>query len=234
MDISFTSPFFVKHDCVAGVVTVYQRNPDGPAEIGRYARSYHSFGSSTFEPFRIGDTWYALYSGDYTCTRIMKLPECEDIGGETPDVYGFCPVEIYVPRFRIITTPNARFSVWPWEEREDAEQRDLELDAGPRVIHGLKDEDEVTDWEWANFGFVAGCVWGDDTFWKLQHLDLSRVEEGILKRDDRYGYLQIPSDLSLPEAVDMRFWEPEDGGVPRLGIAAVRVFDLNEGGAKEL
>lgn len=43
------------------------------------------------------------------------------------------------------------------------------------------------------WGFVQGCVWGDDTCWKLQYLDLSRVEEGIVKREERFGYIPLPN-----------------------------------------
>ena len=28
-------------------------------------------------------------------------------------------------------------------------------------------------------GFVAGCVWGDDSSWKIEYLDLSKADEGI-------------------------------------------------------
>src|SRR3990167_633721 len=45
------------------------------------------------------------------------------------------------------------------------------------------------------FGFVSGCEWGDDTSWKVQFLDLSRIEDGILKRDERFGYIQHPKTL---------------------------------------
>jgi hypothetical protein len=32
------------------------------------------------------------------------------------------------------------------------------------------------------FGFVAGCIWGDDSSWKIQYLDLSDAAGGILVR----------------------------------------------------
>jgi hypothetical protein len=52
------------------------------------------------------------------------------------------------------------------------------------------------------FGFVAGCVWGDDTSWKVQFLDLSKITEGVLKRDSRFGYLEIP-DIPLKNAINL-------------------------------
>lgn len=43
------------------------------------------------------------------------------------------------------------------------------------------------------FGFVAGCVWGDDAGgWKAEFLDLSKIEEGVLSQDGRMGYFELP------------------------------------------
>jgi hypothetical protein len=62
---------------------------DGDIEIGSYERNYPSFAETTFEPFELRGEWYALYSPNYTSTRLMKLPECRDIGGEEPHSHGF-------------------------------------------------------------------------------------------------------------------------------------------------
>ena len=46
------------------------------------------------------------------------------------------------------------------------------------------------------FGFVCGCVWGDDNgAWKLKVIDLEKVEEGILKIEDKFGYFEINTPL---------------------------------------
>ena len=34
---------------------------------------------------------------------------------------------------------------------------------------------------YAKFAFVQGCVWGDDTSWKLTVFDISKADKGILK-----------------------------------------------------
>jgi hypothetical protein len=57
-------------------------------------------------------------------------------------------------------------------------------------------------------GFVAGCIWGDDTSWKLQALDLSAVESGTLARDERFGYLELPDGLRLSEAITVHRCDP--------------------------
>lgn len=47
--------------------------------------------------------------------------------------------------------------------------------------------------EWqGKFGFVCGCVWGDDTTWKIEFLDLSEISEGRITRDSRFGYIELP------------------------------------------
>ena len=62
--------------------------------IGQYRRNYHSM---PFAPFTKDGYDYALYSMNYTATRIMSLPGCIDLGGENPKGNGFCPIELYVP-----------------------------------------------------------------------------------------------------------------------------------------
>jgi len=78
------------------VVEVFQ---DGN-KIGEYTRSYSSFVAKTFYPFQHRGKWYALYSTDYTATRVACLEngKFEDWCGETGNSFGFCPTEFYVPK----------------------------------------------------------------------------------------------------------------------------------------
>jgi len=60
------------------------------------------------------------------------------------------------------------------------------------------------------FGFVAGCYWGDDSSWKIRFLDLSQITSGIIKNEDRFGYIQMPNDInSLKDAFNFDFYEDE-------------------------
>lgn len=174
-------------------VTIY----DDGREIGGYDRNYGAFGDSTFEPFELGGRWYALYSPDYTCTRIMSLPDCLDIGGEEPNSAGFCPVELFVPRYRIQTvvdtSTNRKFETMRFESQAD-ERPD---------VHPLEGTTfEFGPWASLDIGFVAGCVWGDDSTWKLEVFDLSQAAEGVLTRSDRFGHLEL-GKMPLAEAVDL-------------------------------
>jgi hypothetical protein len=162
----------------------------GEAQVGEYKRNYSAM-YDTFFPFKQGDEWFALYSSDYTATRVMRLPSCEDVAGEDPHGHGFCPVDFYVPQV---------------DEDGDA------------------DADELGDLA-GTFGFVAGCVWGDDSSWKIQYLDLSRISEGILGRDDRFGYIEMPRHAkSLKDCISFRYFSEDE---PQIHISQDVPFYLN-------
>jgi hypothetical protein len=121
----------------------------------------------TFEPIRQGDRDYALISPHYTATSIMDLVSGRIVAGEEPSPGGFCPVGFYVPEW--------------WDIHEDTEQRG--------TLPGSKAWSSDYEWPTGNFGFVWGCIWGDDSSWKVQYLDLSRVQEGVLTREERFGFV---------------------------------------------
>jgi hypothetical protein len=196
--VDITKKYFVNFEEVESspgcwntlMVHVHMRNEDGTTwEIGKYPRNYPSAASSTFCPFRQGDREYALYSTDYTATRVMELPACKDVAGEEPDSVGFCPVEYYVP--------------------------------------GMSDDDWNDGGELnGRLGFVAGCVWGDDTSWKIQVLDLSHIAEGKFYRDDRIGYVELPN-MPLKDAIRLIFANEEGNGFVRMQVATQKCFDIN-------
>lgn len=131
-------------------------------QIGEYQRNYPSF-FKTFYPFEQDGKEYALYSKDYTGTRVMTLPDCVDICGEERDAYGFCPTEYYVP-------PQFK----------------------------------------GKYGFVAGMVWGDDVGGdKLQFLDLSQITKGILKREDKFGYVEL-TEANLKDCIEIYDYDDEE------------------------
>jgi hypothetical protein len=79
----------------------------------------------------------------------------------------------------------------------------------------------------AKFGFVAGCIWGDDTSWKIQHLDLSRVVEGEIHRTERFGYIEMPDKARrLHECIDFSWYDKDSHLV---SIDVVRRFNLDSG-----
>jgi hypothetical protein len=154
-------------------------------KVGEFLRNYSSYGVRTFAPFKIKDQWFALYSPNYTCIKIMSLPDCQEIGGEKSSAYGFCPVDIFVPQYQI----------HEWTDKDGEIQEVKEYD--PECF---EPEKEIF---YENFAFVAGCVWGDDNSWKIEIRDISQTHEGIIKNIPEWGYYEIPHNLSLKECVKL-------------------------------
>lgn len=163
----------------------------GSEQVGEYRRNYR--GTPPFAPFEQGGRWYALYSRNYTATRLMSLPDCADLGGEEPAGGGFCPVEYHVPlltgRDRDPADPEPVLPNWEaakWARKVEKRTPDgmtytrLYWPWDPEGFTHLKDEYEQTlarqtalhnQWSdrrpfvsrHAPWGLVSGCVWGDDS-----------------------------------------------------------------------
>lgn len=144
---------------------------DGDTKIAEYDRNYAFM--STWEPFRQGDRNYALYSPHYTATSVMDLATGEMIASEEPGGGGFCPVGFYVP---------------DWHDVH-----------GASIMPGTLYWRDSNEWPNGEGGYVWGCVWGDDSSWKVQYLDLSRVSEGVITRDERFGYVELATITADPE-----------------------------------
>ena len=56
-------------------------------------------------------------------------------------------------------------------------------------------------WISLNTGFIAGCVWGDDSTWKLQVVDLSKATEGKVDRSARFGHLELARGMCLADSL---------------------------------
>lgn len=135
--------------------------------IAKYSRNYGAL-MRTFEPFRQGDREFALISTDYTATSVMDLATGKIIASEKPDSGGFCPVGFYVPDW--------------WDLHDGA------------ILPGSSGWKVDYENPKGNFGFVWGCIWGDDSSWKIQHLDLSNIQNGKIKRDERFGYVKLATN----------------------------------------
>lgn len=176
-------------------VSIYQRNEDGSEnKIGGYLRWYPSL-FDTFVPFIKDDKEYALFSADYTKVSVMELPSCRVIATAAGD---FCPMEFYVPT-------NLRIM---------------------KIINGSDGKFDHIDYEGyldGQIGFMSGCYWGDDSGGpKMQFLDLSQIENGILTYDDRFGYFELPGKLE--EVIQINMWGNDHISVD---IGHINKYDLN-------
>lgn len=165
--------------------------------IGGYERSYSSFATTTFYPFQASDgEWYALYSKDYTATRVAKLGDTfEDWCGEEGSGFGFCPVEFFVPPYHsYLHEYEFRGEKKSYTSRDflDAEYDSLEefMSIAEEVKHYPEFETG-----YAEFGLMCGCIWGDDSSWKIRHIDLSGIPDKVLKITDKFGYFEMPNDI---------------------------------------
>lgn len=155
-------------------VEVFRRGP--PVEkVCEFERGHAMW--STFEPFRQGDRDLALISRDYTRTAVLDLRTGDVIAEEEIAYYdaartqpgaGFCPVGFYVPDW--------------WDVNDGS------------IIPGSRFWDADDEWPTGDFGFVWGCYWGDDSSWKVQYLDLRDVQRGVIRRDDRFGEVELVTD----------------------------------------
>lgn len=174
---------------------------DGERLVAEYDRNYRML--QTFEPFRQGGRDFALMSPHYTATAVMDLQTGQIIAAEDPHDGGFCPVGFYVP---------------DWWDLHD----------GATLLPGsLSWRPADHEWPTGDFGFVWGCVWGDDSSWKVHYLDLSRIQEGVIGREDRFGYLPLATDpkLNPRDFIKCSSWE----GQHRVEFYVESHFDLDTG-----
>lgn len=198
------------------VVEVFRRADTGsqPQKVYEYERNYQLL--QTFEPFRQGGRDFALISPQYTGTSVLDLATGRVIAEEPALPEGFCPVGFYVPDW--------------WDVHDGS------------VIPGSESWDADREWPTDGFGFVWGCIWGDDSSWKVQHLDLTGIMSGVIRRDERFGYVELATDgyrspcfdpetapppqgSSPPPFIKVRRWE----GKTSVNFAVEMEFDLTSG-----
>jgi hypothetical protein len=171
----------------------------------------------TFEPFRQGEREFALISRSYTQTAVLDLASGKVIAEEVDQTgAGLCPVGFYVP---------------DWWDLHDG-----------TMIPGNPHWSGDDEWPCGTFGFVWGCVWGDDSSWKVQYLDLSAIHEGKIIRDDRFGYVPLATTDYDPPSLNpepLNSAEPSTpppfisiarfGGKTNVTFAVEMDFDLETG-----
>jgi hypothetical protein len=114
------------------------------------------------------------------------------------------------------------------------------------IIPGSESWNRDREWPDGSFGFVWGCYWGDDSSWKVQYLDLSLIQEGIIMRDDRFGYVELsttgyespcltqaPTTTEVPSKPPPFIKVTKYGGSPRVEFAVEVQFDLESGRCRD-
>jgi hypothetical protein len=204
------------------IVRIFRRGstPSELVSICEFERNYSLL--QTFEPFRKGGRDFALISRNYTKTAVLDLMSGQIVAEETESISGngFCPVGFYVP---------------DWWDLHDGS-----------VIPGSPSWNDDEEWPGEPFGFVWGCFWGDDSSWKVQYLDLSGIADGSIKREDRFGYLELATTNYRPPCLNPT-WEGSDKpsspppfisierfeGHSKVTFAVEMQFDLGTGACRE-
>jgi hypothetical protein len=189
--------------------------------VAAYQRNYP--GKPPFEPFRQRaadgtERDFALVSAHYMSTRVLDLStgktvatedhaaDCEgrlkEKGKHCNCGYGFCPVGFYVPDWWDVHDGSIQPGSEYWDDKHDR-------------------------WPDGTLGFVWGCYWGDDNGWKVQALDLSGVQDGVIKRDERFGYLHIDDNSSDPKTF-IRV-DSSDGNGPVVTFSVPRTYSIGTG-----
>ena len=177
---------------------------DGERLVASYDRNYVML--QTFEPFRQGKRDFALVSPHYTATSVLDLQTGRIIATEEPNPTGFCPVGFYVPDWWDVHDGTTLPGSMLWER----------------------------DYEWPNkgdFGFVWGCIWGDDSSWKVQYLDLSKIQQGLIRREERFGYAKLQTAPNGLGRESIRLWRHE--GKNEVEFAVLQTYDLSTGQRSE-
>ena len=88
----------------------------------------------------------------------------------------------------------------------------------------------LTSLSYYPFGFIAGCYWGDDSSWKIQYLDLSEVEKGIINREERFGYVELLENTTLQKAITISGYNDKSGNYKiHLRVKIMQTFDISSG-----
>lgn len=190
-------------------VTIWRESENGTkTPVFEYVRNYGL--GRTFEPFRqLQDgVWkdYALISSEYTRFEVVDLDKGEivavepyptitqewldglseaalapggwateyAVGQERPG-WGFCPVE---------------FRVFDWRDKY-SEESIAQTNADGKFIQPEAHLYAFTG-QWAIY---SGCLWGDDSSMKLRYIDLSKISEGVVTSDERFGYVPLYANL---------------------------------------
>lgn len=170
-------------------------------KVGEFVRNYHAYGVSTFTPFERNGKWYALYSKNYTEIALMELPSCKKIGAIGGKGHSFCPVEIWVPRYSQFSFDVTNRK---GEKSEHTIRTFLEEESKcERRTSSLRFEGSG----YAEFALISGCVWGDDTSWKLVMVDLRDLNNIAMKQS--FGYCEL-GPHKLRDCVEIE-WDKEYG-----------------------
>jgi len=193
----------------------------------------------------------------------MSLPDCKDLGGEDDSNVEyknhFCPTDYYIPILCGMSydptndprpmLPNHNYKKWCRGGIYPDAKNASDHFSAEEILEYQKEYEKAheayNEWlerhpivtTYADFGFVSGCAWGDDSSWKIQFLDLSEAHKGIIKRDSRFGYIEMPDGVyRLQNIIDCDYIDNLHKGSKEkklVNIGCSILFDLETGEADQ-
>lgn len=177
-------------------------------KIFSFCRHYPDFAQETTGFVTVGDKDYLVYSSNYTTLSFYNLTDRKPVeltAESEKQLKGFCPVHAHVPSYKIdthhYTSPvdnkEKAFLVYYSESEFTGSANAVDCKSLPILQH--------------DFAFVLGCVWGDDSRWWLNVLDLSEIEKGevfyIKDFDGNKGwtYLPVPSNVTAKDCFSISY-----------------------------
>lgn len=160
----------------------------------------------------------------------MELPLCKDIGGEERSQTNLCPKQYYVPLFvdrEIRTIENGKEETTKYRVIDPEPEQTLPIPSSWEKYHS-NPSITVSSISCFPFGFVAGNYWVKDGPEVIHFLDLSQVEKGIIKRDERFGDLILPHKIGLADAIVVEA-DQVSYKTPNISIASERDYHLDTG-----
>jgi hypothetical protein len=216
--------FSVRSEPMKGGHKVIVYDFDKPC--GSYEEYSEDCTKKIFEPFMVGDEWYALYVPGVMAIHIMSLPSCQDLGSEDSEVCGLYPMELYVPRYRLFSAglgeDKYNKAIINIKDIEDALRRISDEKVG---VKGLLCNMSLSEWRWCSFGFVSWYNSEDIQSRRVCFLDLSKSVEGVVRRQDRFGYAGLGLNDTLQDAVDMKWWSPHNNAIE---LRSMVMYSLND------
>lgn len=223
-------------------------------KIAEYGRNYSMLSTfEPFRQLKNG-VWhdYALISDRYTRLAVLDLengciaatesypaatekyvemvkkhkPESTIAVGDPVPGDGFCPSAFYVSDFfdDFKPTDYATVEEMAADVKSTSEALAYSGDDEQKLRFGAEWCEEYLWSASGQWGVYSGCVWGDDSSYKLRYVDLSKVSEGIVTTDDRFGYVELP-ESKLKDCIVL---EPES---KRIIVSVPVRFDLETGKA---
>lgn len=216
------SAIYAAHGTLVGAakqslaVTVTKTEQDGTQQVvAEYIRNSDSW--HAFEPFRqfLNGVWhhYALVSINPFKVAVLDLSTGKIIAEEgtvhipsadqkllpadlATKIYSFAPVAFHVPDFfadhdlyyydRIANGEHPH-------ENEDPEAYRARV--GWHHAYDYFTLSQVFPKKYSGtFGVFAGSIGFDDATWKVRYVDLSRIREGIVTTDERFGYVEFAGE----------------------------------------